>query len=93
MAPAFFFIAIMGCGEAEAPCEQVGRTQVQYESFATCTAATDAAMREHGDIPYPVVVAQCQPGNKAAAALMPQDVKLPPAEQSGHSRYASVSDR
>ena len=88
MGPAFFVIAIMGCGEADAPCEQVGRVESRYESLVSCTNATEAAMMQHSDIAYPVVVAQCQPGNRAAAQLMAGDVKLPRPDIAARQIYA-----
>ena len=40
MGPAFYVMAILGCGEADTACQQVGVTQAQYESADACTAAT-----------------------------------------------------
>ena len=62
MGPAFYVMAILGCGEADTACQQVGVTQAQYESADACTAATADAVGRHGDLLYPVVVAQCMPG-------------------------------
>ncbi len=59
MGPGIFLIAIMGCGEAEAPCQQVRTLEVRYESQAACTAATEAALTENTDIDFPVVAAEC----------------------------------
>ncbi len=59
MGPSIFIIAIMGCGEAEAPCQQVRMLEARYESQAACTAATEAALTENVDVDYPVVAAQC----------------------------------
>lgn len=59
MGPSIFIIAIMGCGEAEAPCQQVRTLEARYESRAACTAATEAAVTQNIDIDYPVVAAQC----------------------------------
>lgn len=59
MGPSIFIIAIMGCGEAEAPCQQVRTLEARYESQAACTAATEAALIRNVDIDYPVVAAQC----------------------------------
>ena len=78
MAPAFFLMAIMGCGEAEAPCQQVRVLETRYESQAACTAATEAAVTRFVDLDYPVVVAQCHAAGsspKVGAA----EVKLPGA--------------
>lgn len=59
MGPAIFIIAIMGCGEGDAPCQQVRTLEARYESQAACTAATEAALTRNIDIDYPVVAAQC----------------------------------
>ncbi|MGA9581071.1 MAG: hypothetical protein WBR13_03760 [Allosphingosinicella sp.] len=59
MGPSIFIIAIMGCGEAEAPCQQVRTLEARYESQAACTAAAEAALTQNVDIDYPVVAAQC----------------------------------
>jgi hypothetical protein len=59
MGPAIFIIAIMGCGEADAPCQQVRTLEARYESQAACTAATEAALTENSDVDFPVVAAEC----------------------------------
>lgn len=59
MEPLAFIIAIMGCGEGDAPCRQVRTLEVRYESQAACTAATEAALTRNTDIDYPVVAAEC----------------------------------
>ena len=59
MGPGLFLIAILGCGEGDAPCLQVRTLEARYESQAACTAATEAAVTQNADIDYPVVVAQC----------------------------------
>jgi len=68
MGPGIFLIAIMGCGEAEAPCQQVRTLEARYESHAACTAATEAAVMQNSDVDFPVVVAEClAPGAKPKA--------------------------
>ena len=78
MTPAIFLMAIMGCGEAEAPCQQVRVLETRYETQAACTAATEAAVTRFVDLDFPVVVAQC-----VAAGSSPKlgagEVKLPAA--------------
>jgi hypothetical protein len=59
MGPGIFLIAIMGCGEGDAPCQQVRTLEARYESQSACTAATEAAVTQNSDVDYPVVVAQC----------------------------------
>jgi hypothetical protein len=76
MGPGIFLIAIMGCGEADAPCRTVRTLEPRYESRAACTAATDAAVAKATDVDFPVVVAQCvAAGGKAN--VHPAEVKLP----------------
>lgn len=94
MGPAYYIIAILGCGEADAACEEIGRTESSYRSIAACTAATERATRAHSDVPYPVVVAQCRSGNASSLRLMSHDVRLPEPERvSAARRYADISPR
>jgi hypothetical protein len=76
MGPGLFLIAIMGCGEAEAPCQTVRTLEARYETKAACTAATEAAVTKAGDVDAPVIVAQC-----VAAGTPPRlragEVRLP----------------
>jgi hypothetical protein len=78
MGPAVFVIAILGCGEADAPCQQLSVAPAAYASFADCTRATDGVLAETADADFPVVVAQCKAaGTPASLELRPEDVKLP----------------
>lgn len=76
MSAAIFLMAIMGCGEAEAPCQQVRVLETRYESQAACTAATEAAVTRFVDLDYPVVVAQCHAAG-SSPKLNAGEVKLP----------------
>jgi hypothetical protein len=77
MEPAFFLIAILGCGEGDAPCEQVRRLDSRFESRAACARATDRALAANADQNYPVVVAQCVAAGEPAGQVRPVDVRLP----------------
>jgi hypothetical protein len=77
MGPSIFIIAIMGCGEAEAPCQQVRTLDARYESQAACTAATEAAVMRNVDVDFPVVVAQCVAAGAPANGLKSGDVERP----------------
>jgi len=77
MEPLTFLIAIMGCGEAEAPCRQVRMLEARYESQAACTAATEAALTQNTDIDYPVVAAECVAAGATANPPRANDVKRP----------------
>lgn len=80
MGPAGFILAILGCGEADAPCQQVQMTQVRYETEAACLAATEDAVARHSDLPYPVVVAECRGAGAQPAAIRADQVVLPKPE-------------
>jgi hypothetical protein len=77
MGPSIFIIAIMGCGEAEAPCQQVRMLESRYESQAACTAATEAAVAQNADVDFPVVVAQCMAAGASPEAPRAGDVQRP----------------
>jgi hypothetical protein len=76
MNPALFVIAILGCGEGEAPCQPVQIVETRYESREACLAATDGALASV-NVDFPVVVAECRAEGAAATALGAADVHLP----------------
>ena len=77
MGPGIFIIAILGCGEAEAPCETVRTLEPRYRSEAACTAATEDALLSHSDADYPVIVAQCVAAGEAPPRVSPAEVERP----------------
>jgi hypothetical protein len=77
MGPGTFLIAILGCGEAEAPCQQVRMLEARYESQASCSAATDQAILNNSDADFPVIVARCVAAGKAAAPFKANEVERP----------------
>ena len=77
MGPGTFLIAILGCGEGEAPCQQVRMLETRYESQATCTAATDAVLLKNADVDFPVIVARCVPAGAKVKPLKANEVELP----------------
>ncbi len=79
LGPAGYVLAILGCGEADAPCEQVQLTQARYQTEAACLAATDEQAARHSDLPYPVVVAECRPAGVRNATLRADEVSRPGA--------------
>jgi hypothetical protein len=83
MGPAIYVIAILGCGEGHAPCDQVRLMETRYESFAACSKATDDAVMRSLNVDYPVVVAQCV-AEGAPARLRADDVAMPEPEQNPH---------
>ena len=77
MNTALYVIAILGCGEGEAPCQPVATVDQRYESREACTAATEAALARFSDADFPIVVAQCRGEAEAGEPLRPADVSLP----------------
>ena len=81
MGPAFYILAILGCGEGETQCQQVAVAPTSYTSQADCNAASEDALARHTDAEFPVVVAQCRRADSPAAAqVWADEVKLPQAD-------------
>lgn len=90
MGPAFYVMAILGCGEAETACEPVANVATRYESADACNAATTSVIEQHGDALYPVVVAQCRPARAAISQqVWADEVKLPAPQQAPRFQRAS----
>jgi hypothetical protein len=77
MNPALYVIAILGCGEGEAPCQPVQIAETRYESRAACLAATEGALARFTELDFPIVVAECRAANAPAGTLRPAEVRLP----------------
>lgn len=94
MEPILFVMAILGCGDGDAPCQQVQVAEARYQSQADCMAATGVELLRHEDLPYPVVVAQCRQAGAAAQPLRGSEVMLPDAEDMPQRapRYADARE-
>ena len=78
MGPGIFLIAIMGCGDGDAPCKQVRLLDTHYQNRAECLAASEAALVANANIDYPSVVAQCvTPRQAATFRLRADEVRRP----------------
>lgn len=90
MGPAFFVMAILGCGEADTACQQVGVADSHYATIEDCNRAAAAVIGRFTDAPYPVIVAQCGLADGVRAErVMPSEVKLPEARQEPKVRRAN----
>jgi hypothetical protein len=78
--PAFYILAILGCGEGETQCNQVAVAPASYQSQADCNAASEDLLARHTDADFPVVIAQCRRADSAATQVWADEVKLPQAE-------------
>ncbi|HEX8640164.1 MAG TPA: hypothetical protein VF704_03300 [Allosphingosinicella sp.] len=77
MEPLFYVMAILGCGESEAACQQVAVVEQRYASEAQCLAATEDELLRRDDILYPAVVAQCRRGDAGPQLIRGSEVVLP----------------
>ncbi|WP_165357307.1 hypothetical protein [Sphingosinicella sp. CPCC 101087] len=92
MEPLIYVMAILGCGESDAPCREVTVAEARYESEAACVAATEAELLRRDDLLFPSVVAQCRPGESRPQLLRGSDVLLPDPAAGRHAppRFASA---
>ena len=60
MEPLYYVMAILGCGDDGAACQQARIEPARYESAAQCQAAMTGALGRNTDLSYPVVQAACQ---------------------------------
>ncbi len=68
-----YLMALFGCGEGEAACQQLVVLETRYESRADCVAATEATVASSINDDYPILVAQCYEA-RARPVVRPQDV-------------------
>jgi hypothetical protein len=76
MSLAVFVIALLGCGEGEAPCRQLSVLEARYSDRASCAAAAEAALARSPAEDYPIIVAQCREEG-ADIIVHPREVQLP----------------
>ncbi len=60
MQPLYYVMAILGCGDDGAVCQQVRLEPVRYQSAAACQAAMANALQRSTDLSFPVVQAACE---------------------------------
>ena len=85
MEPLMYVMAILGCGESEAPCEVVTTVESRYASEAECLQATENELMRRTDILFPAVVAQCRPAGEGPQLLRGSEVRLPVPETGRHA--------
>ena len=60
MGPAYFVIAIMGCGDGGVACQTVATPAAHYATEHACLAARDEALIANSDLDFPTLLATCQ---------------------------------
>lgn len=68
MGPVSYVIAILGCADGAAACQQVAVAPARYESAASCEAATGNVLAGSTDFDFPTIVAKCQTTKSPAGA-------------------------
>jgi hypothetical protein len=67
MGPVSYVIAIMGCADGGAACQQVAIAPSRYESASACQAATAEVLAGSTDFDFPTLVARCRTAKGPAA--------------------------
>jgi hypothetical protein len=67
MEPLFYVMAIMGCGDAVATCEEARVEPARYENVAQCQSAMEASLIRNADLAYPTILANCQSNRERLA--------------------------
>jgi hypothetical protein len=60
MEQVFYVLAIMGCSDDNAACQQARLEPVHYTSYAACQEAMAGALARNADLDYPVIGGACQ---------------------------------
>ena len=68
MGPVSYVIAIMGCADGGAACQQVAVAPARYESAAACEAATGNVLAGSTDFDFPTLVARCRTAKSPTAS-------------------------
>ena len=72
MGPAYFVIAIMGCGDGGSACQTVATPAAHYGSEQACLAARGDVLMANSDLDFPTLVATCMPISRKASAAEPK---------------------
>lgn len=62
---AFYVMAIFGCADDEATCQEIRVIATRYTTADVCVAATPAVLTDASDIAFPVLIARCRPASAA----------------------------
>lgn len=68
MGPAFYILAIMGCGDGAVQCETLMREDRVFRTEAACQAEIEDALMRATDQPYPTLAAECRNVSSQVAA-------------------------
>ncbi|WP_066482298.1 MULTISPECIES: hypothetical protein [unclassified Sphingomonas] len=69
MDPIVYILAVMGCADDGARCQQARIEPVVYRSIAQCQAAMPAVLPRHTDLAYPMLSGACQQRSERQAQI------------------------
>jgi hypothetical protein len=81
MGPAYFVIAIMGCGDGATACQTVANPAAHYATEQACLAARDEALMANTDLDFPTLLATCQ-------QVAPRETSAKPRQPPKNARAA-----
>lgn len=61
MGPAFYVMAILGCGDGGMLCREMRMVDARYISADACAIAAAAMLLANSDLPFPTLAAECRP--------------------------------
>jgi len=68
MKAAFVVMSILGCDDAGVQCQPVASVAQEWQTIASCDAASEKVLTKYRNINYPMVVAVCQTAGTTALA-------------------------
>ena len=69
MGPGLFVLAVLGCGDSAAMCQQIARKDTVYRSEAACLAGSEEVLVRESSRPYPLLMAECRPYSAQSASF------------------------
>jgi hypothetical protein len=75
MKAAFIVMSILGCDDSGANCLPVASVNQQWQTIASCDAASEKHLAKYVNINYPMVVAVCQTANTTALSDSTEDAE------------------
>lgn len=74
MEPLIYVMAILGCGDTGATCQEARLEPVTYQSATQCRAEIPDVLMRNTDLDYPTIAAACQSTRERAAQNKPLPV-------------------
>jgi hypothetical protein len=74
MKAAFVIMSILGCDDSGVRCQPVASVGQEWQTIASCDAASPKILEKYRNVSYPMVVAVCQTANTTALADSEADV-------------------